>query len=296
MSRLLNVLTAAVLLQAVPAGCRTHTMAGDFVPYISAIPDSMATESQIRVKKALEEIIYTEVSVKDGRYVFHFGREDFRRLGISWKYCGWLKRSMREENRNYRKLLRQNPDLQSGASLEEMFESAKKEYLEDPGKTAEPEVPMMDLFRCGAPVACPEDNLRNLFRNWTESGADSSGIKLLSYSYEGTAEDMRQLGKYVRHNHSAGMPYWSWSCNCGKDRLIIETVDAGRKSAKDRRFASGALLTHFVSPGDHVFSVKFSCAGREHVYYIFVKPDTDRAVTAFNAFGTEFPTSAILRQ
>lgn len=266
-----------------------HEYTDSFDPYISAIPYSMATESQIKVKKALEEIICTEVSVKDGRYVFHFGREDFRRLGISWKYCGWLKRSMREENRNYRKLLRQNPDLQSGASLEEMFESAKKEYLGDPGKTAEPEGSMTDLFRYGAPVACPEDNLRNLFRNWTESGADSGGIKLLSYSYEGTAENMRQLRKYVRHNHSTGMPYWSYSCNSGKDRLIIETVDAGRKSVKDRRFASGALLAHFVSPGDHVFSVKFSCNGRLYEYYIFVKPDTDRAVTAFNTFGAEFP-------
>lgn len=270
---------------------KAYESAGNFDPYISAIPYSMATESQIKVKKALEEIINTEVSVKDGRYVFHFDKEDFSRLGISGKYCGWLKRSMREENRNYRKLLRQTPDMQPGVSLEEMFESAKKEYLENPGKTAEPEGPMTDLFRYGAPVACPEDNLRNLFRNWTESGADSGGIKLLSYSYEGTAEDMRQLRKYVRHNHSAGMPYWNCSISLGKD-MTIETGTTGHKSASARRFASGALLAHFVSPGDHVFSVKFSCNGREHKYYIFVKPDTNRAVTAFNTFGFEFPVGA----
>ena len=272
---------------------KVHEYIDNFDPYISAIPDSMATESQLRVKKALEEITYTKVFVKDSRYVFNFDREDFSRLGISGKYCGWLKHRMREENRNYRKLIRQNPDLQSGVPIEEMFESAKKEYLENSGKKAEPEVPMTDLFRYGAPVIRPEDNLRNLFRNWTESGADSGGIQLLSYSYEGTAEDMRQLRKYVRHNNSAGIPCWNWSFSSGKDRPGIVALTTGHKSASARRFASEALLAHFVSPGDHVFSIKFSCNSREHEYFIFVKPDTDRAVTIFNAFGFEFPASAI---
>ena len=147
----------------VPEG---HEYPDGFDPYISAIPDSMATGSQIKVKKALENIIYTGISVKDDRYVFHFTKDDFNRLGISEKYCKWLKRNMKKEAGNYRKFLRQNPDLKSGASRKEIFEAAKKEYLENPEKSTEQVMPMTDIFRYGSPVKCPEDNIKNLFGNW----------------------------------------------------------------------------------------------------------------------------------
>lgn len=54
------------------SGCscalKGHEGTDGFDPYISAIPDSMATGSQITVKKALENIIYTGVSVEDDMY------------------------------------------------------------------------------------------------------------------------------------------------------------------------------------------------------------------------------------
>ena len=270
-----------------------HEYPDGFDPYISAIPDRMATGSQIKVKKALENIIYTGISVKDDRYVFHFTKDDFNRLGISEKYCKWLKRNMRQELRNYRKILRQNPALKSGASLEEMFESAKKEYLENPGKSTEQVMPMTDIFRYGSPVKCPEDNIGNLFSNWSKLVTDSD-IRLLSYNYEGPAKGRKQLWKYVSHNHSAGMPYWGYSSSAsGENAPHIATGEPLRKKAGDRRFAAEALMAHFVSVGDHVFSVRFSSDGREYVYYIFVKPDTNRVVTEFNAFGCSIPDIAV---
>lgn len=270
-----------------------HEYPDGFDPYISAIPDSMATGSQIKVKKALENIIYTGISVKDDRYVFHFTKDDFNRLGISEKYCKWLKRNMRQELRNYRKILRQNPALKSGASLEEMFGSAKKEYLENPEKSTGQVMPMTDIFRYGSPVKCPEDNIKNLFSNWSKLVTDSD-IRLLSYNYEGPAKDRKQLWKYVSHNHSAGMPYWGYSSSAsGENAPHIATGEPLRKKAGDRRFAAEALMAHFVSVGDHVFSVRFSSDGREYVYYIFVKPDTNRAVTKFNAFGCSIPDIAV---
>ncbi len=274
----------------VPEG---HEYPDGFDPYISAIPDRMATGSQIKVKKALENIIFTGVSVEDDRYVFHFTKDDFNRLGISEKYCKWLKRNMKKEAGNYRKLLRQNPDLKSGASLEEMFESAKKEYLGNPEKCTEQVMPITDIFRYGSPVQCPEDNIKNLFGNWTTLVTDSD-IQLLSYNYEGPAKDRKQLWKYVRHNHSAEMPYWSYSSSVsGENVPRIATGEPLRKKAGDRRFAAEALMAHFVSVGDHVFSVRFSSDGREYVYYIFVKPDTNRVVTEFNAFGCSIPDIAV---
>ncbi len=274
----------------VPEG---HEYPDGFDPYISAIPDRMATGSQIKVKKALENIIYTGISVKDDRYVFHFTKDDFNRLGISEKYCKWLKRNMRQELRNSRKILRQNPALKSGASLEEMFGSAKKEYLENPEKSTGQVMPMTDIFRYGSPVKCPEDNIKNLFSNWSKLVTDSD-IRLLSYNYEGPAKDRKQLWKYVSHNHSAGMPYWGYSSSAsGENAPHIATGEPLRKKAGDRRFAAEALMAHFVSVGDHVFSVRFSSDGREYVYYIFVKPDTNRAVTKFNAFGCSIPDIAV---
>ena len=271
-----------------------HECTDGFDPYISVIPDSIATDSQIKVKKALENIIFTGVSVEDDRYVFHFTKDDFSRLGISEKYCKWLKRNMKKEAGNYRKFLRQNPDLKSGASRKEIFEAAKKEYLENPEKSTEQVMPMTDIFRYGSPVKCPEDNIKNLFGNWTTLVTGSSDIRLLSYNYEGPAKDRKQLWKYVRHNHSAGMPYWSYSSSVsGENVPRIATGEPHRKKAGDRRFAAGALMAHFVSVGDHVFSVMFSSDGREYVYYIFVKPDTNRVVTEFNAFGCSIPDIAV---
>lgn len=281
------------------SGCscalKGHEGTDGFDPYISAIPDSMATGSQITVKKALENIIYTGVSVEDDRYVFNFTKDDFSRLGISEKYCKWLKCNMRKEAGNYRKLLRQNPVLKSGTSLEEMFESAKKEYLENPEKGTEQIMPTTDIFRYGSPVQCSEDNIKNLFGNWTALVTGSSDIRLLSYNYEGPAKDRKQLWKYVNHNHSAEMPYWSYSSDFDSNGNAphIVTGEPLRQKAGNRKFAAKALMAHFVSVGDHVYSVKFSAEGKKYVYYIFVKPDTNRVVTKFNAFGCSIPDMAV---
>lgn len=134
---------------------------------------------------------------------------------------------------------------------------AKKEYLNDSGKAEKKKIATTDLFRYGDPVRCPEDNIRNLFTNWSGSGAESNGIHLLTYNYEGTAKNVRQLEKYVGHNQSAGMPYWNYCCNYEENKLHLETVKGARKKPGMRKFASGALIAHFVSPGDHTFGISF---------------------------------------
>ena len=282
---LLLLITVSVSLNS----CSPKVSEPGFDPYIFAIPDSIATYQQMTIKKALKEITYTKISVSKDRYVFHFDKNDFITLGISRKYCNWLKRNMREENRNYRKLMRLYPDLSSSASREEIFESAKKSYLENPDSYTETDVVMTDLFRYGEPVTCPEDNIRNLFRNWTDSGAGGGDIQLLSYSYVGTLDKMSQLKKYVRHNNSSEIPSWNYLGSFREGKLSIETAMVERKKSSSRRFDSRALLAHFVSCGDHVFSVKFSYADKEYIYYIFIKPETNRVVTIFNRFGFTFP-------
>ena len=282
---LLLLITVSVSLNS----CSPKVSEPVFDPYIFAIPDSIATDQQMTIKKALKEITYTKISVSKDRYVFHFDKNDFIALGISRKYCNWLKRNMREENRNYRKLMRLYPDLSSSTSREEIFESAKKNYLENPDSYTETDVVMTDLFRYGAPVTCPEDNIRNLFRNWTDSGAGGGDIQLLSYSYVGTLDKMSQLKKYVRHNNSSEIPSWNYLGSFREGKLSIETAMVERKKSSSRRFDSRALLAHFVSCGDHVFSVKFSYADKEYIYYIFIKPETNRVVTIFNRFGFTFP-------
>lgn len=272
--------------------CHLCVAKGDefvFDPYISTIPDSISTDQQIMIKETLKEIAYTKVSVSGDRYVFHFNRNDFEKRGVSGKYCGWLKRNIREENRNYRRLMRQNPDIRYAVSLEDIFELSKKEFLEHSERTDDTEVMMTDIFQYGTPINCPEDNIRNLFRNWIAYGVDKGNIQLLSYDYEGVVDNISRLKKYVRHNHGVCMPSWSYSCTMGDDVLRIETVRSERKKRGARRYAFGALLAHFVSRGDHVFSVKFSYYGKEHVYYIFIKPDTNRVVTMFNMFEITFP-------
>ena len=256
-----------------------------FDPYISAIPDSVSTSEQLSIKKALKEIALNNVTVNGDRYVCHFDRRDFIGMGISGKYCRWLKRQIKDQNRNYIKSLRQNPELRSTVPLEVIFESAKKQYLEHPEMSSETEIIMTDIFQYGTQVNCPEDNIRNLFRNWIDFGAGDGNLKLLSYEYEGVVDNTSRLKKYVRHNHSLRIPSWNYSSSTDANGLHIETMRAKRKTLSSRRYASGALLAHFVSCGDHVFSVKFSYYGKDYEYYIFVKPDTNRVVTMFNIFG-----------
>lgn len=128
--RKFNLFMLIFVISVLCHSCMTKDNDLVFDPYINVVPDSTATPEQIKIKKALYEIIYTKVSVKGGRYVPHFNKEDFRKLGVSEKYCKWLKNYLREESRNTRKTLRETSGCYSDSSWEKAFESAKKEYLE----------------------------------------------------------------------------------------------------------------------------------------------------------------------
>ena len=172
-----------------------------FDPYISAIPDSISTSEQLSIKKTIKEIALNNITVNRDRYVCHFDRRDFIGMGISGKYCRWLKRQIKDQNRNYRKSLRQNPELRSTVPLEVIFESAKKQYSEHPEMSSETEIIMTDIFQYGTQVNCPEDNIRNLFRNWIDFGAGDANLKFLSYEYEGVVDntvDFRMPGADLR--------------------------------------------------------------------------------------------------
>ena len=265
-------------------------VSGIFDPYILAIPDRDSTPEQMATKKALNEILYNCVSAEGDRFVFGFDRKTFAEKGLSEEYCKWMKNELKETEKNFRKMKR-NGILPDSLSLGKTFTDSKDAF-----RDAAPEIdirlaPASDLFSYGGEVSSPEDNLKNLFRNFPEIVSSDIPVELVSYRYEGTVSDASRLTRLLKINLGKDMPHWNYSSSAGapgKPAITLSGTDEV-KSAKAEKKAIGMLNTHFIKTGYEIYSILFRYgSGEEYRYYIFIDPDTDRPVTKLNQFALFF--------
>lgn len=102
--------------------------------YLSGIPDSLATESQLKLKQAINDLLWERLCFKNGKMKFPVSKEEMMERGIPGEYYNHIKRSLRDNYRNTNKMRRRYKgimDIPDNDSLEILFEEARKEYWEN---------------------------------------------------------------------------------------------------------------------------------------------------------------------
>lgn len=275
------ILLATSLVCSCKAGNAVGT--SEFDRFIFSVPEELASEEQLEIRDSILSVIWNYVEVRNDRFVFHFDEAILSEHRIPAGYCRWMKKSMKEQSRNFRRIKRSDETL-SAVSLQQTFEESRAEYLRTKGKQTYAQPSFSNLFIYGNKVQTCEDNLRNLFRNWSfVRGAD---IKLISYHYAGSVTGEDNLRALIRQNMKA--PAFNCSSSVNEGTPEIKFTPVKQKTAREYRLITDELVSVHIKDGYQIYKIEFTHDRDDFEYYIFINPQTLKPVLKYNLFGVQF--------
>lgn len=128
----------ATLCCIVAYGCQRYDGPRSIRESVLAVPDSIATSEQSRLKQTLKDIVFSKGAVENDKLILSVGRDYFIDRNISATYYDLIIQEFKETSRFINKLKKNGQYPTEQTDLEKLFNSAKEEYWEMRGTISLP--------------------------------------------------------------------------------------------------------------------------------------------------------------
>ncbi len=159
-----------------------------------------------------------------------------------------------------------------------------------------------NLFEYGIPILRSEDNLNNLFNNFSLLIENGEDVDFLSYEFIGTVKNQRDARKYVNKNFKDLPPFiWVTAFHDNETGFennpspsyirFIEDDQAIDKS--EIKEMINTISEEYIHIGDEVFAIDYVIELQKFRHYVFINPTTKKVLLKGNIFGIEIPMTHI---
>lgn len=80
------------------------------------------------------------------------------------------------------------------------------------------------------------------------------------------------------------MPEWNYTVENGETSPVIELRPVSEKRAKEQYDRLMEVMPSYIDQGFEIYSMNFEYFGKRLKYYVFIDPETNKAVTRANVF------------
>lgn len=159
-----------------------------------------------------------------------------------------------------------------------------------------------NLFEYGDIVSQSEDNLKNLFNNFSLLIENGEEVEFLSYEFVGVIKDQKDARRYLKKNFKDLYPFgWLTVFHEGETgdeegsfTSIIRFVEDNQlfKESEKRRMIK-TISQEYIQRGDEVFAIDYLIDLQKYRHYVFINPNTKKVLLEGNISGIKIPMSHI---
>lgn len=159
-----------------------------------------------------------------------------------------------------------------------------------------------NLFEYGISISRSEDNLINLFNNFSFLIENGEYVDFLSYEFVGVVKNQRDARKYVKKNFSDLHPFgWIMAFHDNEAGLENTPSPSYMRFIKDNQAIDKSRIKEMINTiseeyihiGDEVFAIDYVVELQKRRHYIFINPTTKKVLLKGNIFGIEIPITHI---
>lgn len=157
------------------------------------------------------------------------------------------------------------------------------------------------FFEYGSPVLKSEDNLNNLFKNFSLLVQNGDDLGFISYEFVGTVKSKSAAMTYVKNNMDNLPPLeWATAFYSNKSEFDNNSSPSFIRFMNNSHAVSNLATKEIInsieegiSIGDEIYEVVFAIKPEKYKHFIFINPVTKKVLLKGNIFGLKIPITHI---